>query len=108
MYFLDAVHGAAHPAPTPAARLEDRQASDTATLWIPVTNNSQVSCRYRCEAHGAFADIVVIDSVYTYSESYIAITSGSFWDWCSTGPDCVLGTSCQSGTLYYPGSSIPW
>ena len=46
VYFLVAVHGAAHPAPTPPARLDERQAG-VATVWSPVIVGTTVSCAFR-------------------------------------------------------------
>jgi hypothetical protein len=46
--FLNAVHGAVFPAPTPAARYEKRQQAyiGAATIWSPTTIGSTLTCMF--------------------------------------------------------------
>jgi hypothetical protein len=46
VHFLVAVDGAAYPAPTLAARLENRQGAGVATIWSPFVVGTTVSCKY--------------------------------------------------------------
>ncbi|KAH7073767.1 hypothetical protein BKA63DRAFT_40264 [Paraphoma chrysanthemicola] len=86
--FLDAVCGAAHPAITPAAQLVERQNLDIGTIWSPSVVGTSIS-------YGDFG----------YDGSQTVISTISFWNWCSVGrTGCRIGTSCESGTIYYSGS----
>jgi hypothetical protein len=49
-----------------------------------------------------------LDVPYGYNGAKTVTTSGNYWDWCSVGVNCIIATACQLGTIFYPGSSIPW
>jgi hypothetical protein len=42
---LDAVHGAAHPAITPAAQLIERQNLGIGTIWSPSVVGTDITCK---------------------------------------------------------------
>jgi hypothetical protein len=46
VYFLVAVYGAAYPAPTLAARLDERQGYGVTTVWSPFVVGITVSCTF--------------------------------------------------------------
>ena len=45
VHFLVAVDGAAYPAPTLAARLDNSQVVDVATVWSPFVVGTTVLCK---------------------------------------------------------------
>jgi hypothetical protein len=47
IHCLVAVDGAAYPAPTPAARLEERQVFGISTVWSPTVVGTTVWCAFR-------------------------------------------------------------
>ncbi|PMD32365.1 hypothetical protein L207DRAFT_590656 [Hyaloscypha variabilis F] len=89
VHFLVAVDGAAYPAPTLAARLENRQGVGVATIWSPFVVGTTVS-------YGSFE----------WSSATVT-TLGNNWNWCTVGfLDCVVMTTCEFGTIFYPGASF--
>jgi len=91
VHFLVAVDGAAYPAPTLAARLDNSQGIDIAIVWSPFVVGTTVS-------YGSFG-----------LSSATVTTSGNNWNWCSAGfLDCFVMTTCEFGTIFYPGASYVW
>jgi hypothetical protein len=51
VYFLGVVYGAAHPDPTPAAVLEERQFLGVITIWSPSLAGTSISCLFTLQTH---------------------------------------------------------